>query len=68
MTAFLYLTSMKIILTVCSLLLVVSAGAQTDVTLFDRHIDAQGAHIVEEFVTTRINVIGIDQNAPNAFL
>ena len=43
MTAFLYLTSMKIILTVCSLLLVASAGAQTDVTLFDRHIDAQGA-------------------------
>lgn len=51
MTAFLYLTIMKSILTVCSLLLLARAAAQTDVTLFDRHIDAQGAHIVEEFVS-----------------
>ena len=32
MTAFLYLTIMKSILTVCSLLLLASAAAQTDVT------------------------------------
>ena len=64
MTAFLYLTSMKIILTVYSLLLVVSAGAQTDVTLFDRHIDAQGAHIVEEFVSL-LEIPNVAYDLPN---
>ena len=64
MTAFLYLTSMKSILTVCSLLLVASAGAQTDVTLFDRHIDAQGAHIVEEFVSL-LEIRNVAYDLPN---
>ena len=64
MTAFLYLTSMKITLTIYSLLLVASAGAQTDVTLFDRHIDAQGAHIVEEFVSL-LEIPNVAYDLPN---
>ncbi len=64
MTVFLYLTSMKIILTIYSLLLVASAGAQTDVTLFDRHIDAQGAYIVEEFVSL-LEIPNVAYDLPN---
>ena len=61
---FFYLSSMKSIVTVFSLLFVASAGAQTDVILFDRHIDAQGAHIVEEFVSL-LEIPNVAHDLPN---
>ena len=42
---------MKNTLSFCSLFFLTFAEAQTDIALFNRHISAQGAQIVEDFVT-----------------
>ena len=41
---------MKNILNLCSLFFLTFAGAQTDIALFNRHINAQGAQIIQDFV------------------
>ena len=61
---FFYLSNMKSTLNICFLFLMTSASAQADITLFDRHIDAQGAHILEEFVSL-LEIPNVTYDLPN---